>query len=98
LSYLAAVQQEEGAFPAGPFRRMPADAHVTAAILYFLGEYATAYQHVRISAAADWLDHQIATMSDATRVLWRHGKLRCRLLVTPPVSNQDQARLWAQVA
>jgi hypothetical protein len=97
LAYLAALQQEEGSFPAGPFRRMPADAHVTAAILYFLGEYAAVYQSIHVSAAADWLNSHTPTMNDATRVLWRHGKLRCRLLVTAP-SNRNDPRLWAQVA
>src|SRR3954467_4168120 len=36
LAYLAALQQEDGAFPAGPFRRMPADAHGSAAVMYLL--------------------------------------------------------------
>lgn len=99
LAYLAAVQHEEGAFPAGPFRRMPADAHVTAAICYFLGEYATVWESVHMNAAADWLDHQSSTMSDATRVLWRHGSLRCRIR-TPqqPAMSNGQTRLWAHVA
>lgn len=78
LAYLSAVQREEGAFPAGPFRRMPADAHVTAAVLYLLAEFKAVWEQSQLADAADWLDRSVTTMDDATRVLWRHGSLRCR--------------------
>lgn len=78
LAYLAALQQDEGAFPAGPFRRMPSDGHVTAAVLYLLAEFPAFASSVRLADAADWLDHELKTLDDATRVIWRHGGLRCR--------------------
>src|SRR5688500_14965519 len=99
LSYLAALQQEDGAFPAGPFRRMPADAHVTAAVMYLLAEFPLAWEVVRMSSAADWLDTHIQTMDDATRVLWRHASLRCRLRPTAHTpARGNNPRDWAQVA
>jgi hypothetical protein len=98
LVYLASLQQDDGAFPAGPFRRMPADAHATAALLYLLAEYSAVSEVVKVNAAADWLDAHIPAMTDATRVLWRHGSLRCRQRTTAHTSPPSQPRLWAQVA
>jgi len=78
MAYLAALQQDEGAFPAGPFRRMPADGHVSVVILYLLAEYPSFAEAVRTSDAADWLDRNLKTLDDPTRVIWRHGSMRCR--------------------
>ena len=78
MAYLVAVQQDGGSFPAGPFRRMPADGHVTAAVLYLLGEFETFASAVGASDAADWIDHNLSTLDDPTRILWRHGSVRCR--------------------
>lgn len=78
LAYLAAIQQDEGSLPAGPFRRMPADGHVTAAVLYLLGEYTPVAAVLCLTDAADWMDANLPTFDDATRVLWRHGGVRCR--------------------
>lgn len=78
LDYLSAVQQDEGSFPGGPFRRMPADGHVTSAVLYLLAEYPAFGEAVRVPDAADWLDRHRQALDDPTRVIWRHGKLRCR--------------------
>ena len=102
LAYLAAVQHETGAFPAGPFRRMTADAHTTSAILYLLGEFELTWDHTNAVAAADWLDANPEAIDDATRVLWRHGSLRCRH--RPPTRPAHRRSVgtgstkWAQVA
>ncbi|QOV91084.1 hypothetical protein [Humisphaera borealis] len=78
MAYLAAVQQDAGSFPAGPFRRMPADGHVTTSVLYLLGEFETFAAAVDGLGAADWIEHNLATLDDPTRVLWRHGSVRSR--------------------
>jgi hypothetical protein len=95
VAYLAQVQRDEGAFPTGPFRRMPADTHVTAGVMYLLAEYPAFWAGVRAADAADWLDREIKTMDEATRVVWRHGSLRCRLR---PAGHAPPRRTWSQVA
>ena len=100
MDYLAALQQEEASFPAGPFRRMPADLHATAALLYLLAEHPAFWAKVHAADAANWLDRQAQaeSLDPATRVLWRHGSLRCRL--RSPLDHLPPARPsgWAQVA
>lgn len=98
LDYLAALQQDEASFPAGPFRRMPADAHATAAVLYLLAEHPAFWAKVHAADAAHWLDRQADHLDPATRLLWRHGSLRCRL--RSPLDHLQPARPtgWAQVA
>lgn len=78
LAYLAAIQQDEGSLPGGPFRRMPADSHVTAAVLYLLGEFPQVAAAFRLPEAADWMDLNLGTLDAPTRILWRHGSVRCR--------------------
>ena len=104
LDYLAALQQEEMSFPAGPFRRMPADPHATAAVLYLLAEHSAFWAKVHAADAANWLDRraQAGQLDPATRVLWRHGSLRCRLRSpldhVPPQAPTRPNGGWAQVA
>lgn len=96
LAYLAAIQQDEGSFPAGPFRRMAADGHTTAAVLYLLAEYPVFNEAVRTADAAEWLNRQLQTLNDATRILWRHGSLRCRMrssIAARPVARTAPQRM-----
>ncbi|HEX8915090.1 MAG TPA: hypothetical protein VF796_22250, partial [Humisphaera sp.] len=76
LSYLANLQQEGGSFPAGPFRRMPADAHATAAVVYLLAEHTPAWAVVDLGGAADWVDAHPDEQDVATRVVARHALTR----------------------
>jgi hypothetical protein len=79
LAHLASLQQEEGAFPREPLRRMPPDAHTTAFILLQLGERDLFRRCVRFDDAIDWLVHHAAALEPQTRQLWSHAAARCRI-------------------
>ena len=79
LAFLANLQQDEGAFPAGPFRRMPADSHASAAVLYLLAELPAAWGSIDLSATLSWLQCNAYALDTATRALLRHAALRCQV-------------------
>lgn len=78
LAYLAALQKDEGPWPAGPIRRMPADAHATAMILLILGDHAGFHVHVRVHDALDWLEQAEPRLDDAARRMLTLARLRCQ--------------------
>lgn len=78
LSYLADLQKDEGPWPAGPLRRMPADAHATAMILLVLGDHAGFHLAVRVSDALDWLEGADDQLSESTRQVVALAEMRCR--------------------
>jgi hypothetical protein len=85
LSYLAELQKPEGVWPAGSLRRMPADAHVSAFVLYQLGDSFHFREAVRFLDALDWFEVNEATLDAPARRLWEIADLRCHLCpaVTP---------------
>jgi hypothetical protein len=83
LNYLANLQQEAGSFPAGPFRRMPADGHTTAAVTYLLGDQVAAFAAIDVSGGAAWLNRYLAEIDVPTRVIARTAVTRCRRAPMP---------------
>jgi hypothetical protein len=83
IAYLANLQKDEGAWPAGPIRRMTEDAYVTAFILYHLADQETFRAAVRLDDAIAWLTgHESAVHDDDTRRLTHRATLRARLRPT----------------
>ena len=77
LQYLANMQQTQGVWPREPLRRMPADALVSAFILYELGRHEAFRLAVRWDDALNWFANNRATLdADAAR-LWERAKCHC---------------------
>jgi hypothetical protein len=83
IAYFANLQQSDGAWPRIPIRRMPADAFVTAFILFHLADHAQFRDAVNIPAAMAWMTRQEPQFDDDTRHLWLHARLRARLSTRP---------------
>jgi len=77
LGYLSNLQKDEGIWPNEPIRRMPADAYVSAFILYQLSSYEQFRRVVRFADAVSWFEQNEATLDPATRDLWNRARLRC---------------------
>jgi hypothetical protein len=77
LSYLSNLQKDEGIWPNEPIRRMPADAYVSAFILYQLSTYAQFRDSIRFSDAVQWFEQNEAKLDPPTRELWDRARLRC---------------------
>jgi hypothetical protein len=79
LAYLAGLQKSEGIWPNIPIRRMPADAYVSALVLYQLGDQPAFRQTVRLADAAHWFALHEPSLEQETRALWNRVRIRCRL-------------------
>jgi hypothetical protein len=77
LNYLADLQKTEGAWPAVPLRRMPADGYASAFILCQLGNHARFREAVDFDAAMTWLERHEAGLTFDARRIWDVAKLRC---------------------
>ena len=79
MAYLAALQKEQGAWPAIPIRRTPEDAFVSAFILFQLADHESFRSAVRFEDAVQWLAQNEPNFDPETVRLWRRASLRCRL-------------------
>lgn len=79
LAFLAGLQKSEGIWPNIPIRRMPADAYVSALILYQLGDRPAFRRAVRMADAAHWFTLHDGSLDEETRALWNRVRIRCRL-------------------
>ena len=83
LKYLALLQRDDGTWPAGPLKRLPADAWTTAFVLMHLHadaqlRSAADLAGVDLDGPAAWLDaHPKRLDADAKR-LWARVSARCR--------------------
>ena len=83
--YLADLQKAEGIWPAGPIRRLPADAAASAFVLYQLGDRAEFRNAVRFDDAVSWFETHSSSLDADARRWWASARLRCRFrLPTPP--------------
>lgn len=78
LLYLAQLQKADGIWPKIPLRRMPADAFVSAFILFQLGGDERFVSSVRFKDALDWFAANQMSLDAETRRLWSHAAARCR--------------------
>jgi hypothetical protein len=90
LRYLANLQKEEGIWPSGPLRRMPADPAASLFVLYQLGDNARFRQAVRFADATAWFKRNESTLSQECRNLFRWAGLRWRM-----ESREVEAPLFA---
>jgi len=91
LAYLANLQKEEGVWPNEPIRRMPADAYVSAFILYQLSPYDQFRHSVRFADAVAWFEQNEPKLDAQTRDLWNRARLRCY----PRPFDRQPALLWS---
>jgi hypothetical protein len=82
LNYLANLQKDDGAWPAEPLRRMPADGLVTAFVLVQLGVDARFRERVRFAEAVAWMRSNELLLQVDVRRLWDRAGLRCRMHAT----------------
>jgi hypothetical protein len=78
LRYLALLQQDAGAWPREPLRRMPADGFTTVLVLFYLGDRTEARDAARVDDAVAWLDRHADELDLEAKRLWGLASLRCR--------------------
>jgi hypothetical protein len=78
LTYLAAMQKTEGAWPIEPIRRMPADAFTTAFVLMQLGEREPFRAATRFADAVNWFAAHASELDPHSRRLWQRAAVKCR--------------------
>jgi len=93
LVYLANLQKSKGLWPAVPIRRLPADAYVSAFILFELADHARFRDKVRFDDAMEWFEANIESLEPETARLWQLISLRSR-----PTRRTTSSRelLWAR--
>jgi len=82
VAYLAALQQPGGIWPKIPIRRMPADALVSAFVLFQLADHCEFRNAVDFDAAYGWFESHRWTLDPAAQALWDHARLRVPALST----------------
>jgi hypothetical protein len=91
IFYLANLQKPEGIWPRVPFRRLPADAYVSAFILLQLGHSPRFRAAVRFIDALNWFDANEASLDGEMRRLWDHASARCQL----QRADSPQTLMWS---
>jgi hypothetical protein len=79
IAHLADLQKTEGTWPREPIRRLPADAYVSAFILYQLGGSNRFRSAVRLDDAVTWFGRNADRLEEESRRLWHLGALKCRV-------------------
>lgn len=79
LAYLASLQKAEGIWPNVPIRRMPADAYISAFVVYQLAEHVEFRNAVRFLDAINWFEEHESSLDAETQILWERASTRCRL-------------------
>jgi hypothetical protein len=92
LAYLSNLQKAEGIWPAVPLRRMPADALVSAFVLYELAGFDRFREAVRFEAAVHWFEQNEPKLDAQSQDLWRRARHRCRSYVSAPVEVTRRER------
>jgi hypothetical protein len=82
MAYLAALQQTDGIWPKIPIRRMPADALVSAFVLFQLADHPEFRDAVDFGAAFGWFESHRWALDPAAKALWDHARLRLPALPT----------------
>jgi len=84
LRYLADLQRAEGAWPAGPIRRLPADPAASAFVLFQLGDRAEFRSAVRFDDALAWFETHASSLDADARRWWESARLRCQVELPVP--------------
>jgi hypothetical protein len=83
FTYLANLQKPQGIWPREPIRRLPADAFVSAFVLYQLGAIDRFRSAVRFPDAIAWFEANERALDPESRRLWDHARLRARIIARP---------------
>lgn len=78
MQYLANLQKAEGIWPAVPLRRMPADAAVSAFVLYQLGDNPVFHEAVHFDEAVRWFERNGVRLDPESQRMWSRARYRCR--------------------
>ncbi len=92
LAYLAALQKDNGLWPAEPIRRLPGDAFVTAWILFHLGNNPSFRRLVQYDDALAAMELMETGHSPETKRLWSRVNRR-QLSYRRPVSQAET--IWS---
>lgn len=92
LSYLAALQRAEGIWPAGPLRRLPADAFTSAFLLLSLGESNRFHEMANSSRALAWFEQHESELDPDASKLWALGRRRIQMQRIGPWNQQT---IWS---
>jgi hypothetical protein len=95
LNYLADLQKTEGAWPAVPLRRMPADGFASAFVLCQLGNLERFRDAVDFDAAVRWFERHEAGLTFDARRLWDVAKLRCRSGMRAIEHRREPVLAWS---
>jgi hypothetical protein len=92
IAYLASLQQPGGIWPKIPFRRMPADALVSAFVLLQLADHGDFQAAIDFDAAFGWFESHRWTLDPAAKTLWDHARLR---VPTPLTTRAPALASWS---
>jgi hypothetical protein len=95
LNYLADLQKTEGAWPAVPLRRMPADGFASAFVLCQLGSRERFRTAVDFDAALRWLERHESGLTFDARRMWDVAKLRCRSGIRTTELRREPTLAWS---
>lgn len=95
MNYLANLQKDEGIWSNLPLRRMPADPHVSAFLLYQLGDNPLFRETVRFRDAVAWFEDHAPSLDEETAEIWDRARHRCRLRA---VQQPMDVPMWASMA
>jgi hypothetical protein len=95
MSYLANLQKSEGLWPAVPIRRLPADAYVSAFILFQLAEHAPFRNTVQIDDAMGWFETHVESLDSDTLRLYEALRVRRGHTQRIAVSQRETLLLWS---
>ena len=95
LRYLADLQKSEGAWPAGPIRRLPADPAASAFVLFQLGDRAPFRETVRFDDAIHWFETHASSLDADARRWWDSARLRCGVRLPVPLGPRTAENVVA---
>jgi hypothetical protein len=99
MKYVANLQQPTGIWPKIPIRRMPADAYVSAFVLFQLIECPQFHSAVRVDDAFDWMTTNADTLDPQAKTLWKlvasHRPAKRDARRRAETSEQGQQLVWS---
>ena len=95
LGYLANLQKSDGAWPAVPFRRMPADGFASAFILCQLGNQVRFRDAADFDALLNWFSRNESGLTFDAGRLWDVARLRCRGAIALRVRRAEPMLTWS---
>jgi hypothetical protein len=95
LGYMANLQKSDGAWPAVPLRRMPADGYASAFILCQLGSISRFRDAVDFDGVLKWFKRNESGLGFDARRLWDVARLRCRSAMSTRARRGEPVLAWS---